>query len=82
MVGGAVLVAHEIALPFKLHHLGRIGFGHTRLDPRVLQNFQRLRIKVRGEVAGIRVWLGEQRVVEADFGGFRGGGEGPTCGAS
>ena len=41
--------------------------GDRRLDPRVGQDFQRLRIEVGGEIRGVRAGVGEQLIVDADF---------------
>src|SRR3954471_7454664 len=64
-VRGRIRIAGEIALALELHRIGRIAGSDGRLDPRVLQNFQRVRIEVSGEIAGVRVRLGEQLVVDA-----------------
>jgi len=63
-----IFVADEIALPLELHGLARIGLGNRRLDPGVFQDLQRQRIKVGGEIGGIRARLGKELVVDADFG--------------
>ena len=66
-----ILIAHKITLPFELDHLGRIGFRHCGLDPRVGQDFQRLRVEVGGEIGGVRIRFGEQRIVNTNFGRHR-----------
>src|SRR6267154_1073275 len=62
-----ILIAHEIALPFELHHVRPIGFRNRWLDPRILENLKRLRIEIGGEVGGVRGRFGEQRIIDADF---------------
>ena len=68
--GVEVPVAHEIALAFELHDVVRMACRDGGLDPGVLQDFQRLRIEVGGEVAGVRRGLCKQLVVDADLGGL------------
>src|SRR5262249_3409196 len=46
----AVLVAGEIAKPLELHGRFPIVRGERRLDPRIGQHFERVRIEVVGEV--------------------------------
>src|SRR5262249_22811269 len=44
-----IRVAHEIALPLELHGLGCIAAGEPRLEPRVGQHLEGIRIDVGGE---------------------------------
>src|SRR5277367_7144332 len=63
-----IFVADEITLPLELHGLTRIGLGNRSLDSGIVQNLQRLRIEVGGEIGGIWDRLGKEVVVDADFG--------------
>ena len=54
MIGRRILVTHEITLPLELHHIRRIGLRDRWLDPGALENLQRLRIEIGGEIGGIR----------------------------
>ena len=62
-----ILVPHEIALPFELHDLSRIGRRDVGLNPCVRQNFQRLRIEVGREIRRIGPRVVKQRTIEPDF---------------
>src|SRR5882672_12405535 len=59
--GRRIPIAHEIALPFELHYIGRISRRDRGFDPCIGENFERMRIEIGGEISGVRVGLGEQR---------------------
>src|ERR1700730_1301348 len=66
-----ILVADEITLALELHDLAGMDLCDRGLDARILQNFQRLRIEVGGEIGGVRIGFCEQLVVDANFGSNR-----------
>ena len=66
----AVRVDAEVAEPFELDLVARLGFGQTRLQPAVVQDLQRAGVQVILDLTGGagRVRVVEQPVVEADLG--------------
>src|SRR5262245_60629192 len=75
-----IRVAIEVALALELHGGIGVAAGDGGLQLAIVQHFERIRVEVGREVAGIRIGTREQGIVEAHFGRYRVGRRDPMNG--